>query len=220
MARPELSPEQREQQRQRMTDAALRLVLEQGAEALSLRTLADALGISHTLPYRYFRNKEALLADVRGEAVGRFEAFVRRSDTAGADPLSRLETLFGAYIEFARRYPDEYRLIFAADQPPPDRYPALLEARRRVFDHAAGVVQACIDARLIQGEAREVAHAYWIALHGLMMLHVANQLVHGHALETLAPALLKRLLGTVNLPAGKAGKPKAVPRTRRRGAST
>jgi AcrR family transcriptional regulator len=184
-----------------MAAAARQVYLDQGAEALSLRTLADALGISHTLPYRYFRNKEALLAHLRCDAVGRFHAWVVERDPGPeADPLPRLRSLFDAYIGYARRHPAEYRLIFASEQPPPDRYPALLAARRGMFDFAMAVVQQCIDAGLTQGDAREIAHAYWVTLHGLMTLHVANQLVHGLRFEQLAPALLERLLGPMQAP--------------------
>lgn len=220
MARPELSLQYRDDMRRRMAAAALRIVLEQGGEALSLRSLAEAVGISHTLPYRYFRNKDALMAQLRCDAVECFEARVHAADAGLEAPLPRLEALFRAYIEFARRHPGEYRLIFSSEQPPPDRHPALLAARRRMFDHAEGIVQACIDAGLMQGQAREIAHTYWIALHGLMTLHVAHQLVHGYTLETLAPALLKRLLGTVSAPPEttarkpSAGPPLAAGRTR------
>ncbi|MES0874868.1 TetR/AcrR family transcriptional regulator [Sinimarinibacterium thermocellulolyticum] len=216
MARPESSAQDRQRMRERMIDAARRLYLDRGAEALSLRTLADALGISHTLPYRYFGNKQALLAQLRRDAVERFHAWVLERDPAGADPLTRLRALFDAYLGFARRHPPEYRLIFASDQPPPDRYPELLAARERMFDFAMDVVQDCIDAGLVQGDAREIAHAYWISLHGLMTLHVAHQLVHGCRFEQLAPALLERLLGPLGTSnAGRSRTRKAAKEQRR-----
>jgi hypothetical protein len=93
------------------------------------------------------------------------------------------------------RYPSRYRLIFATDQPPPDRYPQLLAARQRLFDHVMGAVRGCIEAGLVQGDARVVTHTFWITMHGLLTLHVANQLVHGCNLQQLAGSLLDNLFG-------------------------
>jgi len=105
--------------------------------------------------------------------------------------------VFDAYIEYVRTYPSEYLLILAPEQPPPDRYPELLAARQSLFDHAMGAVQACIDAGHIKGDARPIAHSFWVGLHGLMTLYVAGQLVHGCTLDELAPLLLNLLLGAV-----------------------
>lgn len=181
--------------RRRLADAALAIYRDQGRDAVSFRALADVVGISHTLIYRYFEDKEELFAQVRAAAVGRFESFVRTRERANESPLERVRTVFDAYVEFARRNPSEYLLIFSTEQPSPDAYPDLLAARRSMFDHAMEAVQACIDAGRIQGDARHVAHALWSALHGLMTLHVAGQLVHGCDLDELAPGLLDLLLG-------------------------
>ena len=89
----------------------------------------------------------------------------------------------------------EYSLIFATAQPPPQRYPELLAARRRLFEHSVELVQRCIDAKILAGNAREITHAVWAALHGLLTLHVANQLVHGRTLDQLIRPMILRVLG-------------------------
>ncbi len=199
MPRPQLSDDELLQMRRRMARAGLDMVRKQGEDKVSFRSLAAALDISHTLPYRYFENKEALLAAIRCESLRAFDQHIRpRIDPATA--YSRLESLFIAYIDFARSYPADYQLLFSGNQPPPNTYPDLLAARRDFFDFSLDIVQACIDEGLITGEAREVAHAYWVSLHGMMTLHAANQLVHGKTLEQLAPSMLQRLMGTVSKP--------------------
>ncbi len=70
--------------RSRLCDASVAIFREGGLEAVTFRALADAVGVSHTLPYRYFENKEDLLANVRVLCFERFEAFVRARE-AGAD---------------------------------------------------------------------------------------------------------------------------------------
>ena len=197
MARPSLTNDERAQMRRRLADAALSIYLEQGSDAVSFRALAEAVGISHTLIYRYVEGKDELLAQVRAAAVGRFEAFVRSCERDGESRLERLRTVFDAYVEYVRRSPSEYLLIFSTEQPSPDAYPELLAARCSLFEHAVESVQACVDAGEIQGDARRITHAFWGGLHGLMTLHVNGQLVHGCDLDELAPALLNLLLGAV-----------------------
>jgi AcrR family transcriptional regulator len=197
MARPALTDSERADMRKRLADAALSIYLTHGADAVSFRGLADAVGISHTLIYRYVEDKDELLAQVRAAAVARFEAFVRSRERADESRFERLRAVFDAYVEYVRRNPAEYLLIFSTEQPSPDAYPELLAARRSLFEHAVESVQACVDAGEIQGDARRITHAFWGGLHGLMTLHVNGQLVHGCDLDELAPALLNLLLSAV-----------------------
>ena len=181
--------------RSRLASAARDLYLDEGESAVTFRRLAERMGLSHTQPYRYFDDKDALLAQARTECIDHFEAFIVGREPVGGSPLERVHAIGDAYVEYVKRHPAHYRLIFAADQPPPDRYPQLLAARRRLFDHSMEVVQACIDVGVVQGDARTVTHTIWVSLHGLLMLHVANQLVHGRRLEQLAAVLMTNLFG-------------------------
>ncbi|MGH8505731.1 MAG: TetR/AcrR family transcriptional regulator [Stenotrophobium sp.] len=180
--------------RQRFVDAALGIYRRQGLDALSFRSLALATGLSHTLPYRYFEHKEALLVAMRLDCTQRFEAFVRQHEAVDAPLLSRIRSIAAAYVEFVQRNRAEYLLVFSTDQPPPDQCPELLAARRSLFDHVTGVIALCVQAGKLQGDALQITHEFWVALHGLMTLHVANQLVHGCTLEELVGPLIDRLL--------------------------
>lgn len=197
MARAQLSPEIVTAMRQKLLALALDIYRAEGLEAISFRRLADAAGISHTLPYRYFENKDALLAQMRCAAVRRFEAFIRARERPGEPALERVRSVYRGYIEYARHNAAEYLLIFASHQAPPDHYPELLGARRSLFEHAATVAHACMPAGTSVAQARVVAHTFWIGLHGLMTLHGANQLVHGCTLDQLADALFEVLLASL-----------------------
>lgn len=194
--------------RRRLADAALDIYRSEGLEALSFRRLADAMDLSHTLPYRYFPHKEALLVAMRIDCTLRLTQFLREREPLHAPLLTRIRAIAAAYVEYARRNAAEYLLIFSTHQPPPDRYPELLAARRAMFDHAVEVLALCVQAGVLHGEPRQLAHEYWIALHGLMTLHVANQLVHGRTLDQLVEPLIDRMLGHAGI-ASKAAKPAA-----------
>jgi AcrR family transcriptional regulator len=195
MARNALSAAEVDKMRSRLCDASLAIFREGGLQAVTFRALADAAGVSHTLPYRYFDSKEDLLASVRVLCFGRFEQFVRRREAGAKGALAQVFAVLDAYRDFVLEHAVEYSLIFATAQPPPQRYPELLAARRRLFEHSVELVQRCIDEKILAGDAREITHAVWAALHGLLTLHVANQLVHGRTLGQLIRPMILQVLG-------------------------
>jgi AcrR family transcriptional regulator len=200
MAKPQLTTDERETMRQRLSDAATAIYREQGVEAVSFRKLAESVGLSHTLPYLYFDNKDALLARMRQDGVARFGVYLHGREQTGEAPQQRLTALIAGFLDFVREHPADYQLIFSTHQPPPDRYPELLAARREVFDHIVGVVADCVAAGLLQGEPRQITHGFWAALHGLMSLHVANQLVHGYSMDQLIWPMIRQIFGFVVQP--------------------
>ena len=106
-----------------LLDAALALVEHDGAEAVSLRELAQSLGVSRAAPYRHFADRDALLAAV---AARGFEDLIVVSEAAldgPGDGRTRLQAFGRAYFDFAARRPGLYRLMFESDflnrNPPP-----------------------------------------------------------------------------------------------------
>ncbi|TJY59517.1 TetR/AcrR family transcriptional regulator [Sinimarinibacterium sp. CAU 1509] len=194
MTRPQLTADDLEAMRHRLTALALDITIREGAEALTFRRLAELAGISHTLPYRYFDNKEALVVAIRVECTQHFERFVREREQRCTQPLEKIRALAEAYVEYVKTFPGEYQMIFAMHSPAPDAYTDLLAARRSLFDHAVDVVQDAIDSGHLRGDARAIAHLFWVSLHGLMTLHVAGQLVHGMDLDALAQPLVEQIL--------------------------
>jgi hypothetical protein len=89
--------------------------------------------------------------------------------------------------------------MFSIEQPAPDHYPELLAARRQLFDYAVAALERYVQAGVLVGDARTLVHALWITLHGLMSLHVANQLIHGRSLRQLTQPLVAAALGTSGL---------------------
>src|SRR6185369_15420637 len=119
--------------RQRLLDAALRRFAEEGATGLSLRRLAGGLGVSPTTPYRYFHDKEEILAALRAQAFDHFAATLERAyeRSAGQHALARAQAVSRAYIDFALADPGAYRLMFDTVQGDEERYPDLARAGER-----------------------------------------------------------------------------------------
>src|SRR5512138_585842 len=86
-----------------LIDAALKLVEEGGAEAVSVREAARRAGVSPGAPFRHFPSRGALMQAVAEEAQRRFRAEIEAA-LAGApanDPLARFRCLGLAYLRWA-----------------------------------------------------------------------------------------------------------------------
>ena len=70
--------------RERLVDAAEHLFAEHGLEAVTMRQLAAELGVSPMTPYRYFEDKDAILAAVRARAFNRHAEALEAAFDAGA----------------------------------------------------------------------------------------------------------------------------------------
>jgi AcrR family transcriptional regulator len=106
-----------------LVEAALKLVEQGGAEAVSLRDLAQSLGVSRAAPYRHFPDRDALLATV---AARGFEDLIVLYENALASPgdgRAKLSAAGRAFYDFATQRPGLYRLMFESDflnrTPPP-----------------------------------------------------------------------------------------------------
>ena len=205
MPRAPLTETEEARTREHLCDAALELYREHGQEAVTFRRLAEILGTSHTRPYRYFEGKEALMAELRLRCFRAFADVIRGSDPGGDDPAARLRSIHAGIMRYVHDHPAEYRLMFSLRQPPLDTYPALLTARRAAFDYLVDVVQQAVDQGRIAGNARTIVHVAWGAVHGVLSLHAADQLVHGRSLEQLTTPILYTVLGPLFDDAGAGG---------------
>ena len=98
-----------------LLEAARKLIEEHGAFGFSLTEAARLAGVSPAAPYRHFRDRDALLAEVARHG---FERFAARLDMAWNNgvptPLSAFDALGKAYLGFAREEPASYAVMFEA----------------------------------------------------------------------------------------------------------
>lgn len=96
-----------------LIDAALGLVEEGGAEAVSVREAARRAGVSPGAPFRHFPSRVALLTAVAEEAQRRFRAEIDAALTGALadDPLARFRSFGLAYLRWAMRNPAHFEII-------------------------------------------------------------------------------------------------------------
>jgi AcrR family transcriptional regulator len=162
--------------RARLISVAERLFAEQGREAVSMRQLAQALGVSVMTPYRYFKDKDDILAATRALGFDRFAEALETAYDSVDDPVQRARMVGAAYLKFAFENPSAYRLMFDLTQPNEENYPELARAGERARKTMSAYVESLLRAGQLVGDPEIVAHVCWAAIHGLVVLKLADKI--------------------------------------------
>ncbi|WP_217633943.1 TetR/AcrR family transcriptional regulator [Raineyella antarctica] len=161
---------------QRLLHAALERLAETPAEGLSIRLIAQELGVSHQAPYVHFGSKRGFLAAVAGvglrEAAGAASQAVQ---AAGTDPRTRLHALADSYLGFIRTRPHLHDLAYGTTVAKSD-HPLLQQAAIEYWNLLQDAVAACQPSTVTEGDVlRRVASA-WGAAYGLARLAAFHQI--------------------------------------------
>ncbi|MEA3128859.1 MAG: hypothetical protein QOF46_654 [Paraburkholderia sp.] len=168
-----LSSDDIQQFREAMRRVAENAFATRGAQGVTMRELAKELGCSAMTPYRYFRDKDEILAMVRAAAFNRFAA--RLEAAAQRAPATDHSIVSDAYVAFALDEPHAYRLMFDLTQPDA-AYPELTAASQRAWQLLEVHFEQLVAAGTLEGDPQLIGYAYWASLHGFTMLALANQL--------------------------------------------
>jgi AcrR family transcriptional regulator len=190
-----------QQLRDEILDAAERMLLETGSyDAVSIRAVADAVGVTPPSIYRHFADKSDLVFEACTRHFGGFESFIRQRCEGVADPVEKLAAMGRAYVEFGIANPEPYRLMFMTrPDSVPHKFQGQMLAESGAFELLVSCVQACIDAgRFRPGyeDVYELSIGFWARVHGLTSLliskpgipwpdnpgfleHYADQCLHG-----------------------------------------
>jgi AcrR family transcriptional regulator len=146
-----------------LIEAAGEIVADKGVDALSLREAARAVGVSHAAPYRHFADKEALVAAL---ATDGFHLLLSALDAVPRSlaPVERLVALAQAYVDFARREPGRFHLMFNRQARDREKYPDLYDAAIKSYQVHADAVAAVL---LAGADVEVAADTAWAFVHGL-----------------------------------------------------
>lgn len=158
--------------RQALVEAGLALLEERAADALSLREVARAVGVSATAVYRHFPDKGALLDALAAEGLAKLAEAQRAAARQAGGGQAGFAATGVAYVRFALANPALFRMIFGAkashgmlDVPPHGLPDALTFLRENA---AAVAVETGTDPRI------EAIRA-WSLVHGLALLLLDQQ---------------------------------------------
>jgi AcrR family transcriptional regulator len=154
MASSALSPRGRE-----LVDAARALLEEDGVDAVSMRRLAERVGIRAPSIYKHLPDKRALEAALVSDGFEELAATFAAAVDGAADPLGALAD---AYRRFAREHPHLYRLMTERPLPRDLLAPGVEDAAARPLLDAVG------------GDA-DAARAVWAFAHGMTILELNDR---------------------------------------------
>lgn len=146
--------------------ASLELLDTEGAEALTMTRVADAIGVTRPALNRPFRDVGGLHDAVAATCLADLEAAMRDAARAEADPTRAFRAVGMAYLDWARAFPRRYALIFNVDRsamPLPD-------VRRVLLEDAGEPVPGAFAMGSPAGRVSDAAFFSWSAVHGLAML--------------------------------------------------
>lgn len=163
--------------REALIEAALALIAAKGPFGFTVAEAARSAGVSPAAPYRHFRDRDELMAEVARRGFERFALDLDRAWNNGLpDPITAFERVGRAYLAFARAEPAYYAAMFEAGVPA-EANPELQAAGERAF----GILRqaaATLAARLPEGQrppALMMALHVWSMAHGIASLFTRGE---------------------------------------------
>jgi AcrR family transcriptional regulator len=171
--------------------AALELIAQKGPAGFTFAEAARWAGVSPAAPYRHFRDRDELLANVALRGFHQFEAALALAwDEGRPDVFFALDRLGRAYLDFARSEPAYYSAMFEAGIPLADN-PELRDAGDRAF----AVLRAAAEKLCAQVPPSSRPPALMVALHIWAMAHgIASLFGRGDAARRTLPIAADELL--------------------------
>ncbi len=185
--------------RQALINAGQQLLIEKGISGLSLREAAKLAGVSHTAPYRHFRDKDSLLAAI---AESGFENLAETLQNAAKsfpdDPEKQLIEAAVAYVKLAITRIEMHQLMFGNILNEDSMSESMIEKKQLAFDTLFKIIENGQKQNIYKkAETLELTITAWSTMHGYAMLTSTGQLREAATslmqIETLARAVTTHL---------------------------
>ncbi len=175
---PSLARRERERAatRQKILNAARRMLVQHGYEGTTMRAIAAKIGYTPTAIYHYFKDKDALVAELSAIDYRAFSQALQRTGSDG-NPVDRLANIGAAYVEFGLTHPMQYQFLFMMRRPLGSPSAMYGNPEKEAY---AFLRQTCAEA-IATGQLHreftdpdELAQMSWASVHGLVSLRVAK----------------------------------------------
>lgn len=160
--------------RESLLENGLQLLQEVGIEDISLRQLAERVGVSAPALYHHFKNKQELLYALGMVCLTRFEqAVFYRTDLTPQAPSNSLERMISAYVKFAIENPEIYELLFGRQVWKTAQYSDFHRQARQDFRKLnEQLLQIQFNRKLRPGvNPLRLAQVTWATVHGLCRMY-------------------------------------------------
>ncbi len=163
-----------DQLRDEILVAATELLLETGhAKAVSIRSVAQRVGVTPPSIYLHFRDKDALLDAVCARYFEKLDEEMQRAAIGQTTTMDVLRAQGQAYVRFALQTPELYRIATMSEGSPGRDVDITLNSS--AFTHMRATVQTLMDEGIYtDGDATQTALEMWAAAHGVAAMLIAK----------------------------------------------
>ncbi len=180
--------------KQALLKACLVWVEKKGTESLSLRALAQQLGVSHAACYRHFQDKNDLLQSLAEEGFRLFHQYLENALTLkGRSAEERFIEQGLQYIRFAKEHPEHFQLMWSADIQR-KKAEGVKKESQRAFQALLTATEEWKAEKNLKFDSMEIALQAWIQVHGTATLLLSNQFQENPLSEDFLKRNLKRML--------------------------
>lgn len=155
---------------------AIEMLAKNGVQSLSLRKIAQQVGVSHNAPYMHFADKEALLVAIAEEGFRQLSTEVD-SAISQTDHSIRQQLIAAsqAYVNFALNHPNHSHVMFRPFDA--TKYPDLLKVSQASLNQLFALVKSGQERGELSTAANthEMTKAIWAMVHGVSAISIASQ---------------------------------------------
>ena len=177
--------------------AAREIIKEDGLDYFSMRTLADKADYSASALYKYFNNKQDLIEALRAEGWKLLNQYAAQRGGTMTDSVESIIQSGLAWFDFAREYPDYFRLIISESHDARFGYEAFM--KHPAFMGITANIQALIDQeiiRLLPGTTSQMlAFNFFTSIVGYCTLQVNLFNVDTPEFEAFLEKCLRQYIG-------------------------
>lgn len=180
--------------RQVLLDQGALLLRDEGPNALSMRKLADKVGVSRTAAYHHFADKQTLLCAIGEEGFRRFNAFFAQLNLDQSATQADFDRFVKTYVRFAVDNAEYYNLMFGSQLwNSPLLTDSLKAAAYAAFQGYAKTVRAWHRNGLVAADIDPLrfAQVTWSALHGMSRLLIDGIYVDQAAIDAMCATTAK-----------------------------
>jgi AcrR family transcriptional regulator len=155
---------------------ARRLLELGGMDAVSMRRVARAVGVTATAIYRHFPDRAALLSGLADEGFAQLAAFLKDPRGTAGNTSSRLGKMADVVVDFAVEHPHLYELMFLKPRQGARRYPRDFKAGRSPTANVIAEALRELPSRKAGEDPWQIAFEMGALSHGLIMLYLGGRI--------------------------------------------
>ena len=190
--RPRARRGEGERLREEILEATSTLLVAAGdREAVSIRSVAEAVGVTPPSIYLHFTDKAALIQAVCERHFDALDRSIAAEVAGRGDPLEQLRVRGRAYVRFGLDHPEQYRILFMTRQgavEPPSEHLRRASGFDALVDNVGRAMEA---GALAPADPLLVATGLWTVVHGITSLAISMPHFPPMGLDRLVDHLLE-----------------------------